>query len=222
MATTSDPVTIKKYANRRLYNTGTSCYVTLEDLAVMVRKGEDFVVKDAKTGEDITRNVLTQIIFDAETKGQSLLPTTFLRQLIRLYGDSVQTLVPPFLEHSISNFTREQEKMRSQLEGAFGSQAVHLMEEQARRNMELFERSMRMFMPFGGEIPPAKKPDEREHAGGRTQDLEELRHQVAAMQARIDQLVSERDAAVREAREQGAGEDGAERGDDAPANPKAG
>lgn len=209
MATTSEPVTIKKYANRRLYNTGTSCYVTLDDLAVMVRNGEDFVVKDAKTGEDITRNVLTQIIFDAETKGQSLLPTTFLRQLIRFYGDQMQTLVPPFLEHSIANFAREQEKMRAQLEGTFGAQAVQAMEEQARRNMELFERSMRMFMPFGGELPSARRPGEKEGAAApssaRAQAVDELRQQVAAMQARIDELEVERDEAVREARESAAG-----------------
>ncbi len=113
MAKPEEPITIKKYANRRLYNTGTSTYVTLEDLAVMVKKGEDFVVYDAKTGEDITRSVLAQIIFEQENKeGQSLLPIAFLRQLIRFYGDSMQTMVPRFLEISMSSLTKEQEKMR--------------------------------------------------------------------------------------------------------------
>ena len=125
MAKTEEPITIKKYANRRLYNTGTSTYVTLEDLAAMVKKGEDFVVYDAKTGEDITRSVLTQIIFEQENKeGQSLLPIAFLRQLIRFYGDSMQMLVPRYLEVSIDSLTREQEKFRQQMAQAFGVGAV--------------------------------------------------------------------------------------------------
>src|ERR1700729_1242456 len=118
---TAEPITIKKYANRRLYNTGTSTYVTLEDLAGMVKAGEDFVVFDAKTSEDITRSVLTQIIFEQEGKeGQSLLPTTFLRQLIRFYGDSVQALLPSYLEFSIDRFTGEQQKFREEASRAFG------------------------------------------------------------------------------------------------------
>src|ERR1700760_2614697 len=117
-----DPVTIKKYANRRLYNTGTSTYVTLEDLAVMVKKGDDFVVYDAKTGEDITRSVLAQIIFEQEGKtGQSLLPITFLRQLIRFYGDSMQMLVPSYLEFSIDKLIGEQQKFRDQMTGDLAS-----------------------------------------------------------------------------------------------------
>ncbi len=198
MANHQTPVVIKKYANRRLYNTGTSSYVTLEDLAAMVRAGEDFVVRDARSGEDITRTVLTQIIFDAESKGHNLLPTTFLRQLIRLYGDSMQTLVPPFLEHSLGNFIREQERMRARLEGTFGPGAVQAMEEQARRNMELFERSMRMFMPFhGAETAGERKgedaPPEAEAPRAPAGDLDELKSQVAAMQARIDELVRARE-----------------------------
>ncbi len=122
MADTKDPVTIKKYANRRLYNTGTSTYVTLEDLATMVKAGQDFVVFDAKTGEDITRSVLAQIIFEQENKeGQSLLPIAFLRQIIRFYGDSMQMLVPRYLEVSIELLSREQEKFRNQITQAFGS-----------------------------------------------------------------------------------------------------
>src|SRR5579884_3984881 len=120
-ANAKQPTVIKKYANRRLYNTGTSAYVTLEDLAHMVKRGEDFVVLDAKTGEDITRSVLTQIIFEQEGKvGQSMLPITFLRQLIRFYGDSMQMLVPSYLEFSIDKFTNEQQKFRDQITNAFG------------------------------------------------------------------------------------------------------
>src|SRR5471030_2321341 len=116
MAEEKEPITIKKYANRRLYNTGTSTYVTLEDLATMLKEGENFVVYDAKTGEDITRSVLAQIIFEQENKeGQSLLPITFLRQLIRFYGDSMQMMVPRYLEVSIDSLVREQEKMRTQV-----------------------------------------------------------------------------------------------------------
>src|SRR5712671_4712720 len=149
MAKSDEPVTIKKYANRRLYNTGTSTYVTLEDLATMVKSGENFVVYDAKTNEDITRSVLAQIIFEQENKeGQNLLPITFLRQLIRFYGDSMQTLVPRYLEVSIESLTREQEKFRQQLSHAFGAGPFAPLEDQVRRNMEMFERAFAMFMPF--------------------------------------------------------------------------
>src|SRR5487761_243588 len=144
------PVTIKKYANRRLYNTGTSTYVTLEDLAAMVKKGEDFVVYDAKTGEDITRSVLTQIIFEQENKeGQNLLPITFLRQLIRFYGDSMQMLVPRYLEQSMQSLTNQQGKFREQMAQAFGTVGFGPMEEHVRRNMEMFEQTFAMFAPFG-------------------------------------------------------------------------
>src|ERR687892_127310 len=129
MAKSDQPTTIKKYANRRLYNTGTSTYVTLEDLAAMVKEGEDFLVYDAKTGDDITRQVLAQIIFEQENKaGQNLLPTTFLRQLIRFYGDNMQMLVPRFLEQSIDSFTKEQGKFREQMSQAFGGVGFGPME----------------------------------------------------------------------------------------------
>src|SRR5215472_13782754 len=144
-----EPIVIKKYANRRLYNTGTSTYVTLEDLACMVKNGEDFVVYDAKSSEDITRSVLTQIIFEQENKaGQNLLPITFLRQLIRFYGDSMQMLVPRYLEVSIQSFAREQEKFRQQMAQAFGGGPFGALEDQVRRNMEMFERAFAMFTPF--------------------------------------------------------------------------
>ena len=149
MADEKEPVTIKKYANRRLYNTGTSTYVTLEDLATMVKEGEDFVVYDAKTGEDITRSVLAQIIFEQENKeGQSLLPIAFLRQLIRFYGDSMQMLVPRYLEQSIDSLTREQGKFREQMAQAFGVGGFGPLEDQVRRNMEMFEKTFAMFAPF--------------------------------------------------------------------------
>ncbi len=188
MATKGEPVTIKKYANRRLYNTGTSTYVTLEDLAAMVKAGEDFVVYDAKTGEDITRSVLAQIIFEQENKeGQNLLPINFLRQLIRFYGDSMQMMVPRFLEVSIHSLAREQEKLRGQMAQAFGMTPFGALEDQARRNMELFERAFSMFTPFGkreeGEDKPAAvAPSE---GGG---DIEDLRRQFSEMQKRLDQL----------------------------------
>jgi polyhydroxyalkanoate synthesis repressor PhaR len=187
---TAEPVTIKKYANRRLYNTGTSTYVTLEDLAAMVKTGEDFLVYDAKTGEDITRSVLTQIIFEQENKeGQNLLPITFLRQLIRFYGDSMQMLVPRYLEVSIESLTREQEKFRQQLAQTFGVGAFTSLEEQVRRNMEMFERAFAMFAPFarreaqGGEA--AAEPGKPASKGG---DIDDLKRQLEDMQKKVDRL----------------------------------
>jgi polyhydroxyalkanoate synthesis repressor PhaR len=191
MAKSDEPVTIKKYANRRLYNTGTSTYVTLEDLAAMVKEGEDFVVYDAKTGEDITRSVLAQIIFEQENKqGQNLLPTTFLRQLIRFYGDSMQMLVPRFLEASIDTFTKDQEKFRKQMASAFGQapfagSPFGAVEEQVRRNMELFERTFSMFQPFparkGTETTtpmPETKPGEPPVESPESDDIDSLRKQM--------------------------------------------
>jgi polyhydroxyalkanoate synthesis repressor PhaR len=191
MNKSDNPVIIKKYANRRLYNTGTSTYVTLEDLAAMVKKGEDFAVYDAKTGEDITRSVLTQIIFEQENKegGQNLLPITFLRQLIRFYGDSMQTLVPRFLETSIDSFTREQGKFRDQMAQAFGGVGFGAMEDQVRRNMEMFERAFAMFVPFarreGMAAAELDKAQPKPTGGG---ELDEMKRRLEDMQKRIDQL----------------------------------
>src|ERR1700722_19033191 len=160
---TAEPVTIKKYPNRRLYNTGTSTYVTLEDLAAMVKTGEDFVVYDAKTGEEITRSVLTQIIFEQENKeGQNLLPIAFLRQLIRSYGDSMQMLGPRNVDGSIESLTREKEKFRNQMAQAFGVGAFTSLEDQVRRNMEMFERAFTMFAPFARRESNAETPVEPE------------------------------------------------------------
>lgn len=190
MAKTSEPTIIKKYANRRLYNTGTSTYVTLEDLAVMVKGEEDFVVFDAKTGEDITRSVLTQIIFEQEGKGQNLLPVTFLRQLIRFYGDSMQGLVPSFLEYSMTSLTKEQEKLRSQMSEAFGATAFDAIEDQVKRNTEMFERAMKMFMPFptGEAAGAAPSAGAAKAEKSETADLDDMKRQLEDMQKKINQL----------------------------------
>src|SRR6476646_7495601 len=187
MAKSDQPITIKKYANRRLYNTGTSTYVTLEDLASMVKAGEDFLVHDAKTGEDITRQVLAQIIFEQENKeGQSLLPIAFLRQLIRFYGDSMQMLVPRFLEASIDSLTKEQGKFREQITQAFGVGAFGALEDQVRRNMEMFERAFAMFAPFArGQSKPAEKTQSGSN------EMDELKSQLDEMQKRLDRLGKE-------------------------------
>ena len=148
----SDKVVIKKYANRRLYNTRKSSYVTLDDLAKMVRDGEDFAVYDAKSGEDITRSVLTQIIVEEEAKEQNMLPTNFLRELIRLYGDPLQGVVPGYLDAAMEAFSRNQDQMRK----AFGANAAFgNFETLAKANMEFFEHSMRMFSPFTQPAKPA-------------------------------------------------------------------
>jgi polyhydroxyalkanoate synthesis repressor PhaR len=192
MPKSDQPVTIKKYANRRLYNTGTSTYVTLEDLAVMVKKGEDFVVYDAKTGEEITRSVLTQIIFEQENKeGQNLLPVNFLRQLIRFYGDSMQMLVPRYLEASIDSLTREQGKFRNQMAQAFGVGSLGSVEEQVRRNMEMFQRSFAMFAPFARREAQAAAEATAERPAG---ELDDLKRQLNEMQKRLDRL-SDKDTA---------------------------
>jgi polyhydroxyalkanoate synthesis repressor PhaR len=189
----AEPIEIKKYANRRLYNTGTSAYVTLEDLAGMVKKGEDFIVHDAKSGEDITRSVLTQIIFEQENKqGQNLLPITVLRQLIRFYGDSMQMLVPRYLEVSIDSLTREQEKFRQQMAQAFGVGAFTSLDEQVRRNMEMFERTFAMFTPFARRAGQAGGAAEPDKSAAKSGDIDELKRQIDEMQKKVDRL-SEKD-----------------------------
>ena len=200
MAAKDEPVVIKKYANRRLYNTGTSTYVTLEDLAEMVKKGEDFSVQDAKTGEDITHPVLTQIIFELENKdGQNMLPVSFLRQLIAFYGDQMQAIVPSFLEQSMIAFAKEQERFREQMKASLGNSPIGMMqspmkalEEQTRRNMEMFQNAMRLFTPFpqaagAPEQATAKGPAES-NAPDKPGDLEELKEQIAAMQRKLDTM----------------------------------
>ena len=199
------PITVKKYANRRLYNTETSTYVTLEDLACMVKRGEDFEVFDAKTGEEITRSVLAQIIFDQEGKGgQSLLPIAFLRQLIRFYGDSMQMLVPSYLEFTLDKLTNDQHNFREQIESAFGAklmpgQAIRntmfeQLEDQTRKNMKMFSQALTMFNPFTGALTPPLGAA----AGGvptaptapRPDDLETIKRDMEEMQKRLERLSS--------------------------------
>lgn len=183
------PVTIKKYANRRLYNTAKSSYVTLDHLAAMVREGEDFVVYDAKSGEDITRSVLAQIIFDEEGKGESLLPITFLRQIIRLYGDTLQGFVPGYLEASMETFSRNQEKMREQVRATFGTNpALAGFEAMARTNVEWFQNAMRMFSPYA--VAARDEAAKKEATGKRRadEDLEALKTRLAEMQKQLDRI----------------------------------
>lgn len=192
-----EPVVIKKYANRRLYNTDTSTYVTLDDLAAMVKSGRDFVVFDAKTGDDLTHSVLTQIIVDQESRmsgGQTLLPIPFLRQLIRFYGDSVEKLVPSYLQISLNTLTKEQERFRKSFTGAFTpAGAFEAYQEQARKNLAMFEQAMAMFSPFGTPGKTPGKPEEPAKAadGGKPakpEEIDELKAQMAAMQAKLDKL----------------------------------
>ena len=152
------PVVVKKYANRRLYNTESSSYITLDSLAEMVRAGRDFVVYDAKTGEDITRSVLTQIIVEEEAKGRALLPTGFLRQLIGFYGDSMQGLVPKYLEDALSSFAQQQDQMRKAVQQTMGNFFPFGMEEVGRQNMAMMERAMSLFTPFVPGTDPAAPP----------------------------------------------------------------
>jgi len=183
MAKSKEPVVIKKYANRRLYNTATSTYATLEDLAGMVKTGEDFIVSDAKTREDITRSVLTQIIFEQENKGgQNLLPITFLRQLMRFYGEGMQMLVRCYLEVSIDSLTREQAKFRQQMSQAFGIVPFAAMEEQVRRNMEMFQRAFAIVTPFARGEAQTAEAEKLAGSGGEIEDVES--------QKRLDHLTA--------------------------------
>jgi polyhydroxyalkanoate synthesis repressor PhaR len=183
------PIVIKKYANRRLYNTATSSYVTLDDLSRMVKARTDFVVYDAKTGEDITRAVLTQIIVEEEGKGgQNLLPISFLRQLIGLYGDSMQWLVPRYLEHAMSSFGRNQEQMRKSLQDAFGGLfPFGSLEQMGKQNLALFEQTMKMFSPFGqttaaDKTQPEEKPKDTPPSEAA---LSELQKQINELQQQM-------------------------------------
>jgi polyhydroxyalkanoate synthesis repressor PhaR len=200
---TASVVTIKKYANRRLYNTATSSYVTLDHLADMVKKGVEFVVTDAKTGEDITRGVLTQIIVEQEGKGQNLLPIKFLRQIIGFYGDSLGGLVPRYLESSMAAFAENESHMRSILQDTFkGLFPMQQLEEMGKQNMALFQNAMRMFNPFAqvnrntpaGTVYPGAT-ESGTAAGGsssQAQDIEPLKTQISQMQSQLEKLLKER------------------------------
>ncbi len=176
------PVVVKKYANRRLYNTESSCYITLDNLADMVREGRDFVVYDAKSGDDITRSVLTQIIVEEEGKGQNLLPTAFLRQLIGLYGGSMQGLVPPYLDRAMSAFAEQQEQVRTTMQKTMGSMTglfpFSNLEEVSRQNVAMMERAMTMFNPF----PRAASKAEEAPAN----EVEVLRAEIERLRAELD------------------------------------
>ncbi|HEY1613637.1 MAG TPA: polyhydroxyalkanoate synthesis repressor PhaR [Rhizomicrobium sp.] len=193
----SPPVVIKKYANRRLYNTQSSSYVTLDHLCEMVKQGVEFEVHDARTGEDITRSVLTQIIFEEEGKGQNLLPIRFLRQLIRFYGDSLQAFVPGYLDLSMENFAKQQEEMRHRMTEAFGG-GGHALETMTRQNLAMFERAMRMFTPFGAAPARETDPPQRSGSGapaqapGAADELGELKSEIEKMRKQLAELARER------------------------------
>ena len=191
-----DVVTIKKYANRRLYNTATSSYVTLDHLAQMVKEGTDFTVYDAKSGEDITRSVLTHIIVEEESKGQHLLPISFLRHLISFYGDSLQAVVPNYLEQSMQAFAHNQEQMRRVVQDAFGGMSpCGQFEEMGKQNMAMFENAMKMFSPFppnGADDDTGKAATESasadKPASYEGSDLDALKMQLAQMQQQLERM----------------------------------
>ncbi len=194
-----DAIVIKKYANRRLYNTATSSYVTLDDLCQMVKDGAEFVVYDAKSGDDITRSVLTQIIVEEEAKGQNLLPVSFLRQLIGFYGDSLQGLVPKYLEQSMHSFAENQEQMRRYLSRAFdGMFPFGSLEDINKKNMELFEQTLSMLNPFqgeqggqGGQMGEKKSPNGDSATKGAANDadpLSDLQKKIDVLQQQVEAL----------------------------------
>ena len=195
------PIIIKKYANRRLYNTKTSSYVTLDHLCDMVKDGIEFEVRDARTGEDITRQVLAQIIFEEENKGQHLLPIQFLRQLIRFYGDSLQAFVPSYLELSMESFAKNQQEMREKFAEAFGGKfGFKDFEKMSRQNIEMFERAMRMFNPFrpggpgmpptaaNGQEPPAKTDATATPAPANDTAIDDLKRKLDELQNQLAEL----------------------------------
>ena len=180
-------VIIKKYANRRLYNTATSAYVTLEDLAKMVREGVEFVVYDAKTEDDLTRQILTQIIFEEESRGEALLPVQFLRQLIGFYGGQMQGVLPSYLEMSLDSFTRQQEQIRGQFSKAFGATpGAGLMDEAVKRNMAMFSEAMKMWPGFGAVMPKAATPSDTPPPV--TDPLAMMQRQMEEMRDQLDRL----------------------------------
>jgi polyhydroxyalkanoate synthesis repressor PhaR len=186
------PVVVKKYANRRLYNTATSSYVTLDDLARMIKNGGDFVAYDAKTGEDITRSVLTQIIVEQEQKGQNLLPISFLRQLISLYGDSMQFLVPGYLEQAMLAFAQNHEQMRRNLQATLGIFPFGQFEEMGKQNIALFERALRMLAPYPREEKPPSPDTGASRANDEDPRLKRLEAQIDALTQQLKALGRDR------------------------------
>ena len=198
---------VKKYANRRLYNTATSSYVTLDELSLMVRQGDEFVVYDAKTGDDITRSVLTQIILEEDSKGRNLMPISFLRQLISFYDDSLHTVVPRYLEVSMENFARHQDQMRSYMEDTIGrffpvpgmERGSNPLEDLTRQNLAMMQNAARMFSPFGeGRNPDRERHAEDGKASGNSEattgdealsaEMKDLREQLSSLQRQLDAL----------------------------------
>lgn len=196
-ASDTEPVIIKKYANRRLYNTETSSYITLDLLSQMTREGREFTVVDAKSGEDITHNVLTQIIMEEEQRGKNMLPVNFLRQLIAMYGDSMQSMVPQYLEASMDSFRKNQLQFQEAMQGAFGGGPLA---EIAKRNMQMFEAATTAFKGAGGIMPGVPMPGMSMPGGGvpgatqpaetaKDDEIADLKAQLAALNAKIDKLV---------------------------------
>lgn len=176
-------VIVKKYANRRLYNTETSSYITLDHLAAMIRAGRDFKVVDAKTDEDITHNVLTQIIMEEESRGETMLPVNFLRQLISMYGDSMQAVVPGYLEASMDSFRRNQEQFKSAVEGAFAGTPFADM---AKRNLAMFEAATQGFKAATPAASPAPTP--AAPAASKDAEMAALKAELAALKDKIEKL----------------------------------
>ncbi len=195
-----EPIIIKKYANRRLYDTSTSAYVTLEHLSTLVRDGKEFTVQDAKTGVDLTRTVLAQIIFEQENRKDGVLPVSFLRQLIQFYGDSFQSMLPAYLELSMQNFTSQQEKWREYMSTAMGDEnKARAFDDQVRKNMEMFDETMRLFAPFvpkppradeAGPSVKAEAPAAETSAGGAEDTIRALQKQMAEMQKQLASLAT--------------------------------
>jgi polyhydroxyalkanoate synthesis repressor PhaR len=189
------PVVVKKYANRRLYNTESSSYITLDNLAAMVRDGRDFIVYDAKTGDDITRSVLTQIIVEEESKGSALLPTTFLRHLIGFYGDSMQNVVPRYLEQSMANFASQQNQVRQAMQQTVGNLFPFDIEQMGRQNMAMIERAMTLFSPFhrGTEVPAEQSEDGAESPRpDMEREIALLRGELARVQKELQETKAQR------------------------------
>ncbi|MCP2678062.1 polyhydroxyalkanoate synthesis repressor PhaR [Maricaulaceae bacterium NA33B04] len=189
MADTTGTIVIKKYANRRLYDTSASRYVTLDHLRELVKEGKDFQVVDAKSGEDLTRGVLAQIIFEEESKGETLLPVEFLRQLIGFYGDSMQSMVPGYLNMSMDSLAKQHAEMREKMAEAMGSPtaSMAMMEEATKRNMEMFQQAMSMFSPFAQAASNAATAAPADTAEDK-QDVDALRAELDAMKAKLDKL----------------------------------
>ena len=181
------PITIKKYANRRLYNTATSSYVTLDHLSKMVKEGEDFVVYDAKSGDDITRSVLTQIIVEEESKGEHLLPTSFLRQLIGFYGGNMEMLVPKYLEHTMQSFAKNQEQMNDMLRNSMGGMfPLQQMEELSKQNRTMFEQAMKMFTPGAAMGETGTTSDSGKSASN--SNLDDLNRKITELQEQLAEI----------------------------------